>query len=355
MAIEAGLVGQQQPAMGAPEVSPNAAVMMLLNRYRLTQVIHVAARFGIADVLAAGPTRVEELASACDAHPGALYRLLRAAAAFGVFRQDEEGRFENTALSERLRADVVLSLRPLALMMGEDRYWGMWGDFLDTVKTGAPVVPHPFECDKRGYPARDAARSAIVRAVVEATLVLDALAVLSLYDFGHCQTLLYPGFHGGYVGFLVRFFRRYPQTHAIVLELPENELAARSDLARAGVLDRCRVIAAEPLSPLPLGADTHILRSLITYYDNETAVRFLRQSRGALQDGGRLLIVAMLVPPRNEFGVGTDTDLEAMLVSAGAGERTEEQYLELLAGSGFRVRQILRGRAPTAVIEAVAV
>ena len=48
--------------------------------FRTTQLIHVAAKLGIADVLKDGPQDASALARAVGAHPRALYRLLRALA-----------------------------------------------------------------------------------------------------------------------------------------------------------------------------------------------------------------------------------------------------------------------------------
>jgi hypothetical protein len=62
----------------------------LLNGYRLTQMVYVAARLGIADHLIKGPRTVEELAAASGAHAESLQRLLRALAGGGVRRRRRE-------------------------------------------------------------------------------------------------------------------------------------------------------------------------------------------------------------------------------------------------------------------------
>ena len=58
------------------------------------QAITAAVNLGVADVLADGPLRLEDLASHVDADPDALRRLLRALIGRGVFRQRRDGRYE---------------------------------------------------------------------------------------------------------------------------------------------------------------------------------------------------------------------------------------------------------------------
>ena len=77
----------------------------LINGFQVTQAIHVASTLRVADHLKDGPCSAEELAPLTQSHAGALYRLLRALAAIGVFKEDENRRFALTPMGECLRAD----------------------------------------------------------------------------------------------------------------------------------------------------------------------------------------------------------------------------------------------------------
>ena len=80
------LLRQLPPALRAvqDDLSSASELRRLVNSYQLSQAIHVAAVLGIADLLADGPRSSDELAQATGDEPGALYRLLRAFAAFGA-------------------------------------------------------------------------------------------------------------------------------------------------------------------------------------------------------------------------------------------------------------------------------
>ena len=86
-----------------PSSSP-ATVLQLVTDYPTAQVIHVAAQLRLADLLAAGPRRVEELADATDTHAPSLARLLRMLAALGVVEQEADGRISLTPVGAPLRA-----------------------------------------------------------------------------------------------------------------------------------------------------------------------------------------------------------------------------------------------------------
>ena len=75
------------------EPHPAAQLMQFLTAKWVAASIGALAELGIADLVADHPRTPEDLAAASNAHPRALYRLLRAAASIGVFAEDDAGRF----------------------------------------------------------------------------------------------------------------------------------------------------------------------------------------------------------------------------------------------------------------------
>jgi len=70
---------------------------------RVTQLIYVAAKLGIANLLNDGSKSVDELASKVGAHSRGLYRVLRALASIGIFAEVGDRQFELTALATPLQ------------------------------------------------------------------------------------------------------------------------------------------------------------------------------------------------------------------------------------------------------------
>jgi hypothetical protein len=83
-----------------------AEMQRKIRGYQVSQAIAVAARLGIADLLAGGPLDCDALARATEAHPDALYRLLRFLAGEGVFSEVAPRRFGLTPLADLLRTDL---------------------------------------------------------------------------------------------------------------------------------------------------------------------------------------------------------------------------------------------------------
>lgn len=101
----------------------------------------MAAKLGIADVLADGPLTPEEIARRVDASPDGVSRLLRVLAGRGVFAARPDGRYELTPLAEPLRSDAPVSMRSVALTCGSPEHWEHWGHLHDSARSGDPSVP----------------------------------------------------------------------------------------------------------------------------------------------------------------------------------------------------------------------
>ena len=87
--------------------SPAAALSQLLRGSLVTQLIHVAAVLGVADLLRAGPKSSHELATAMSVNPQALYRVLRALASLGIFVEAEPGAVFNEHQTNMTRQDAA--------------------------------------------------------------------------------------------------------------------------------------------------------------------------------------------------------------------------------------------------------
>src|SRR5580765_5230450 len=93
-------------AATAPEqLPPDAQLLQLISGAFISQAIYVAAKLGIADILADGPRDVKYLAEKTASDERSLYRLLRACASAGAFAEDDGKTFANTPMTETLRSD----------------------------------------------------------------------------------------------------------------------------------------------------------------------------------------------------------------------------------------------------------
>jgi Dimerisation domain len=124
--------------------SPSGTLMQITNGVWGSQIVHIAAKLGIADLLGNGPKDIEELAELTQTHPPSLYRVLRALASVGVFIEVEPRRFALTPAASLLQTGVAGSLRAWTIFMGEEWHWKALANLLHTVKSGQPGFERTF-------------------------------------------------------------------------------------------------------------------------------------------------------------------------------------------------------------------
>ena len=337
----------------APEVLPAATLSHLLRGSLVTQLVHVAATLGVADLLHTGPKSSHELAIAVNVDPEALSRVLRALASLGIFMETDAGVFALTALAEPLRSDVPGSLRGSAVLYGERWWWQACGELLHSVRTGQPAFDHVHGKALFGYLDASSDAAAVFNEHQTNMTRQDAAAVVAAYDFSPFTTVVDVG--GGHGALTAAILQACPRPTVILFDQPAVVAGAQRRLRADGVTDRCRYVAGDFFDAVPAGGDAYILKDIVHDWDDGRTMAILRNCHAAmarLPAAVRLLIVEKVIPPGNEPFPGKLTDI-TMLLMTGGRERTANQYRALLGEAGFAVTRIVATRSPASVIEAV--
>jgi hypothetical protein len=346
--------------MSSSHADPHAAAARLppainrLNQLLLGQFIsrsvYLAADLEIADLLRDGALSVSELATRTASSPDALYRMLRALAAIGVFEERPGQVFANSELSTYLRKDVPGSLGPMARWLGDAAGWAAWGRLDHSVRTGKPAFDEVFGRDCFTWMQSHEQTLHTFQAAMTGYTALTSGAVLEAYDFTVASTLLDVG--GGHGGLLAQILDRVPGLQGILLDRPEVVGEARSVLERFG--SRARLVAGNFLEAVPEGADTILLKHIIHDWDDAQCGALLASCRRSLPRGGRLLIVESILGDEPEAAFAKFLDLEMLVVTPGGRERTSEELTRLLAGAGFELARVVPTSSPVSILEAVA-
>ena len=331
--------------MTQPE-SPNPLGQMITG-YWISQMVHVAAKLGLADLLADGPKTAEELAASTQTHPRSLYRLLRALASLGIFSEGQGGRFSRTPLSEGLRRDVPGSSWAMAVMMGEEHYRS-WGDLLENVRTGQTAFDRLYGKPIFEYLAEHPEQAKVFDAAMTAIHGRETQATLDSYDLSDVRVLADVG--GGNGSNLIGVLNRYPAMKGILFDLPHVADRASANLEQAGLSNRCEVVRGDFFREIPVQADAYFLRHIIHDWDDEKAGLILRNIRQSIPQGGRLLLVEYVLPPGDTPSFGKLMDLNMMVLPGGL-ERTEAEFRHLYDQSGFRLTRIVSTDGDLSVIE----
>lgn len=316
-----------------------------------TQAIYVAAKLGIADLVKDNPVSVAELAEKTGMHERSLYRVLRSLAGNGIFQEVEPKVFAQTYISEALRSDAPNSMRNGAIFMGEDWHWKVWGNLLESVKTGKPSWKLTHGDDVFDYFAKpqNAEQSQIFNNAMTDMSIGTAPPIVEAYDFSGIETIA--DIAGGHGVLLAQILKENSEIKGILFDLPHVLEGANSAFEKAGVSARVEKVSGDFFNEVP-SADAYIMKHIIHDWDDEKCVVILKNIHAAMNGDGRVLICEAVVPEGDEPHYSKLLDLE-MLVSPGGIERAEEEYRELLAEAGFRLTRIVPTKSPFSIVEAV--
>lgn len=292
--------------------------------------VHVAATLRVADHIASGAGRIDELAAAAGADPDALGRVLRHLVARGVFEEPAPGRFALNAAGRRLLGhDVGLDLDGIG---GRMAY--AWGGLLAAVRTGRPAYDglfgRPFWEDLAANPGIAAGFDALMGIAGHGVPDPDILpggrwdGVRTVVDVG-----------GGNGTLLAEILRAHPDVRGTLVDLPRTVAGAADVFRAAGVEERASTAGQSFFDPLPAGADVYVLKNVLADWPDGHAAALLRRCAEAARPGGRVVVAGGVTPEAASPAL-------LMLVLVGGRDRTLAEFRDLARGAGLEVTA--RGR-----------
>ncbi len=333
-------------------VSPDlrAQIIQLGTGFMQSACLYAAAKLKIADLLAGGPKPVAELAQACNAREGALYRTLRALASLGVFRELEPGTFINTPLSEAIRSDIAGSARDAVLFGTDPLHFRVFAEFMHPIQTGETAFKKVTGMDAFEFFQQNTAENEAFNAAMTAFSSHLTQGVMEVCDFGESGTLADVG--GGHGALLTTILQRHRGLRGIVFDLPHVVAGAKQRIESLGLASRCEAVGGDFFEGVP-PADSYVMKSIIHDWEEPQAITILKNCAKAMRgQNGKVILVEHVIFPGNEPDMAKWIDME-MLAMAGGRERTEAEYAELFAKAGLRLVRVIRTASPYCVIEAV--
>lgn len=328
---------------------PEVALTQMMMGSVATQAVYVAAKLGISDFLVEGPKSADDLASATNTDAPSLYRVMRALASLGLYFEEENKTFRLTPPAELLRSDLPNSLRDVAIFMGEDWHWDVWGKTIYSVQTGKPAWPEVHKQDPFHYLEANPDHARIFDRAMSSFSNLAAKAVAEAYDFSGIDKLI--DIAGGQGRLLSGILESNPSMQGVLFDLPHVLAGAKDVVSRSSAAGRIQLVSGDFFESVPGGGDAYIMKHIIHDWDDGRAMAILKNIKSAMNTGGRILLVESVLEPPNQPDFGKLMDIE-MLVSPGGKERTEEEYEDLFAKAGLRLNRIIKTHSPYSVIEA---
>lgn len=325
-------------------------MLNLIIGYWVSQMVFVAAKLGLADHLKDGPKSAADLARTTRMNPAMLHRLLRALASVGVFAERADGRFELTPLAATLESNAPGSMRAFALMMVERYNWDSWTELAYSIETGAVGLEKALGMKVFEYLDRNPEHARVFGESMSNLSAVENPAIVAAYDFSRFRKIIDVG--GGHGSLLSAILTANPKLSGVLYDNPRVvENARKAPHMTKDVASRLEIVGGDFFEKVPDGADAHVMKYIMHDWNEERATRILSNCRKAIAKNGALLIVDTVIPPGNDPHWGKLLDLNMMVLTGGL-ERTEKQFGELLAKSGFELVRVVPTACPLSIVEA---
>ena len=330
-------------------LDPAEYLRHLFDDVEFCYLVVVAAQLCVADLLARGPRSIADLSAATAADAPSLYRVLRALASRGLFREDDDQRFSLTPLAEPLRQDAAHSIRPQALWCGSEAYRRTWGHLAYSVRTGEPAFDHVHGKPFFDYLAEQPAFAKIFNDVMTSASSDEGAAIAAAHDFSGYRRIVDVG--GGHGALLAAVLDRYPRPLGVLFDLPDVVETARGAIDSHIAAGRVEKLAGDFSEAVPPDGDAYLLKWIVHDWDDEAAIRILTNCRTAMAPAGTVLVVEVVIPQGTAGSDATRLDT-TMLVFTGSRERTEREYRELLHRAGLTLAKTTPTASPFTILEA---
>lgn len=297
--------------------------------YRVSRLVHLAARLDLATALRGTRLSAPELAARLDTQPEATVVFVEAWCACGLLERDSAGRLGLTAVSARLLPDAP-NPAPTALIAGwagHDAAFEAWAHAEHCLRTGEGGLcqtGHSFESKLAGDPGAtqryQQAMSTTTAGFEACAAALDGLSFERVVDLG-----------GGRGELLEAVLRRHPRAQGWCLELPHvvQGLMPRLD-------GRLQFLAADALQGIPLAADLYLTSTLLRCLDDTRALRLLRHLAAVMRGTAARLVCFELTCPAEPDPLQALQAVTALVVYGGR-ERRLQDFEALFDQAGLTI------------------
>lgn len=328
---------------------PHAILIQMGTAHWVSRMLFVAAQLGIADRLAQGPKKAEDLAGPTGTQASALYRLLRALGHLGLLHEDASHQFSLTPLGEALKNGAPGAARPAILTLGSEWVNKGFENLLYSLQTGKSGVEKALGMPIFDYLGQHPDQASLFSETMVGFHGAEPAAVASAYDFSGLSTIVDVG--GATGNLLTAVLAKNPTAKGILFDLPHVIKDAPALIQARGLTGRVTLEGGSFFDRAPSGGDAYMLSHIIHDWSEEQCLTILRHCKKAMKPGARLLIIEMVLPPGSEPHPGKILDI-MMLVGPGGQERTAAEYDALLAKAGFKMKRVVPTPSAVGVVEA---
>jgi SAM-dependent methyltransferase len=296
-----------------PDVTPDA-IMKIAMGFMASKHLFAANEVGLFERLAAGPSRIEDVAASSGTPASTVRIIADAMVSLGLVERDGE-RYRNGDV-----AAAFLSGRPGPDLRPMLRFWNRisyptWMGLEAAVRTGKG------QSNLASFSAED---QQVFSRGVESFSAPVAAALAQSYDFARHRRVLDLG--GGTGSFLLPILRRHTGLGGTLFELPGACAVARQRLAGEPEGARIDVVEGDFLKdPLPKDHDAFLVANTVHALSEGQNRALLKKAREYAPAGARLLLVDLWTDPTRSEPAAAAMMSGEFLVLTGEGRAYSEQ------------------------------
>jgi len=316
----------------------------------IAKAISVACELNLSEIVAENEKSVEEIANASKTDPSALYRLMRALASEGIFKEIRPKVFRNNKFSNALKEQPG-NLKNMIMHQLNQTNWDVVNELKYSVSSGTNAAQKLLGSDIFTHLENTPEKNELYNKAMSETSGLSSAAIVSAYSFKGIDTLADIG--GGEGALLYTILQKHPSLQGVLFDLPHVVKTAEEIAGKFKVQDRVKIISGSFFeSDLPI-ADAYLMKNILHAFDDKTCVSLLQSIGKAMNTAGKILIVEAVINEDNKPAFGKLFDLQMLIGSENGRERTESEFRTIFEKGGFRLTRVVKTVAPFSIIEGV--
>jgi hypothetical protein len=309
------------------------AVVEHAHAFAVAHLLAAVAELGVSDHLADGPKTADQLARLIGADADALHRTLRAAAAVGIVRLDQAGRFHETRLTRPLRTGHLSAAGEWCRFIGSPSLQAAWSGLGQTVRSGDSAFRRVNGSDLFSWFASHPDEGRHFTLGLGGLTRSEAAMIIAAYPFPDGGAVCdVAGGHGVLLG---EILRARSSLRGILVESPLVLAEAQSYFDALGISDRVELVEGDFLDGFEARADVYVLKWILHDWDDLTCERIIGKVSETMPSGSKLVVIegnqkANVPDPRFSM-----IDAQMLVVTDGGRERDSTEIEALVAKAGL--------------------
>ncbi len=331
-------------------VPANMAVFEKTQGVWIARAIGVACELNLAEIIGTEKTSVDEIAKQSNTNPSALYRLMRALAGEGIFKETNPKVFINNNFSNAL-IEGEGNLKNMILHQTSSSNGKLINELKYSVVSGTNSAQKLFGTDIFTHLQNNPEKNELYNKAMSETSLLSSASIVSAYSFKGINILADIG--GGEGMLLCSILQKNQAVKGILFDLPHVVATANEMIKSFKLDDRISVIPGSFFNTKLPEADAYLMKNILHAFEDEVCIQLLESIGKSMIGKGKVLLVETVINNDNKAAFGKMLDLQMLIGTENGKERTEAEFKTIFKAAGFRLSRVEKTVSPFCVIEGI--